>query len=136
MNNLDFINDALTLIGVLPEGQEATAEQGVIAMRFANELVDEWADDGLYLNWTPNTSLADSNTLSGSELTALKYHLAVRLCPVFGRDPSQSLVALAMASFARLIRMQAARNLEPVDTQLPAAEGGGGAFDYITGTIR
>ena len=134
MNNLDFVNDALTLIGVLPEGQDATAEQGVIAMRFANELVDEWADDGLYLNWTPNTSLADSNTLSGSELTALKYHLAVRLCPVFGREPSQALVALAMAAFQRLIRMQAARDLEPVDTSLPRAEGGYGRYDIITGS--
>ena len=135
MNNQNFVDDALSLIGVLPEGQNASAEQGVLALRFANELVDEWADDGLYVNWTPNTALADDNTLSGSELTAVKYHLAIRLCPVFGREPSQALMVIAGQAYGRLLRQQAARNLEPVSESLPLAEGGGGMFDITTGTV-
>ena len=133
MNNLDLVNDALSLIGVLPEGQDASAEQGVIALRFANELVDEWADDGLDLNWTTGTVLTDTNTLQGSELTAVKYHLALRLCPIFGREPSKALMYLADKAYSRLIAMQAVRNLEPVGLSLPAAEAASGTFDITTG---
>lgn len=134
MNNLDFINDALTLINVLPEGQNASPEQGATAMRFANELVDEWADDGLDLNWTPMTALTDENTLAGSELTALKYALAINLCPIFGREPPPALVAIAGKSYTTLLRLQIARTLEPVELALPRSEGGQGGYDILTGS--
>lgn len=127
MSNLTFVNDALSLIGVLPEGIDASAEQGELALRTANELVDEWAEDGVSVSWSPQSSLDDDCSLTGLEMTAVKHHLAIRLCPHYGREPSQTLVALAMAAYAKLQRKRMVDAMEPVTLQVPAAEGGYGS---------
>ena len=133
MNNLDLIDDALSLINVLPEGQTASPEQSEVALRELNSLVDEWADDEIIVNWSSQAALADECSLSGIELSAAKYVLAVKLCPHFGRDPSPAIVALANNSFAKLQRIQLVRSIEAVELSLPAAEGGGYGYDITKG---
>lgn len=134
MSNLTFVNDALSLIGVLPEGIDATAEQGELALRTVNEMVAEWAEDDVIVNWSPQSSLDDDNPLTGNALTAVKHHLAIRLCPHFGREPSPTLVALAMSAYGKLQRKQMVQAMAPVTLQLPAAEGGNAAgWDITTG---
>ena len=135
MNNLDLVNDALALIGVLPEGQDASAENGALALRFANDLIEEWADDNLTLNWTPQSDLSASNDLKGVELNAVKYNLAITLCPVFGREPSKTLMFLAGQAFGRLVALQVTRNVEPVTLVVPLSEARAGLFDITSGTI-
>jgi hypothetical protein len=132
-SNLDLINDALSLIGVLPEGVVATPEQGELALRQGNELADEWAEDEISVNWAPQSALQDACSLSGVELTAFKYHLAIRLCPHFGREPGPTLGFLADSSFKRLQRIQMVRAQEPVTLSLPAAEGAYGTENILTG---
>lgn len=134
MTNLDLINDALMLIAVLPEGQTATAEQGALGLRVAGELVDEWADDGITINWDVSGTLADNCPAFGAELSALKYGVAVRLCPYFGRDPSQTLVALSAGAVTKLTRQQIARTLEPVSVPMPSSAGQGW-YDITTDEI-
>lgn len=133
MNNLQLVNDALSLIGVLPEGMNATAEQGDLALRVAGQLSDEWADDGIIVNWPPSTSLQDDCTLAGAELTAMTHVLAVRLCPHFGRDPSGTLAGLAAGAFGKLQRIQLVRSIEPVDTALPMSEAVTQVWDITSG---
>lgn len=130
MSNVTFINDALSLIGVLPEGQDATAEQGDLALRVLSELVDEWEDDGISVSWDANSQLTDDNTLRGIEKTATQYALALRLCPHYGREPSASLLMLAGIAMQRLLRKSL--NLEPSDAVLPGADSEHGYRD-ITG---
>ena len=122
MSNLLFVNDALSLIGVLPTAQNASAEDGALALRTANELVDEWDEDGVTVNWSPQTSLDADCPLVGTELTAVKHHLAIRLCPHFGREPSATLVALAQAAYSKLQRKQMVQAMAPVELQVPMAE--------------
>jgi hypothetical protein len=131
--NLQFVNDALSLINVLPEGQDASAEQGDIALRTANELVDEWAENEITVSWSPQTTLTEDCPLSGLEMTAVKYHLAIRLCPHYGRDPSSTLVTLAQGVYGKLLRQQMVRRMEPVELALPRAEGGN-TYTDITGS--
>lgn len=133
MSNLTFVNDALSLLGVLPEGVDASAEQGELALRTANEMVEEWSEDGVGVNWSPQTSLDDDCPLTGNAMTAVKYHLAIRLAPHFGRDPSGVLVALAQTAYNKLQRTQMVQGMEPVTLQLPAAEGGyAGGWNILT----
>lgn len=133
MSNLTFVNDALSLLGVLPEGVDATAEQGELALRTANEMVDEWAEDGVIVNWSTQSDLEGDNPLSGNALTAVKYHLAIRLSPHYGRDPPAAVVALAQSAYHKLQRTQMVQAMEPVTLQLPAAEGGyGGGWSILT----
>ena len=130
--NLQFVNDALSLISVLPEGQNASAEQGDIALRTANELVDEWAEDEIAVNWSPQTSLTDECPLSGIEMTAVKHHLAIRLCPHYGREPNPSLIAIAQGAYGKLQRQQLVRRVEPVSLSLPREEGLRGGYNIYT----
>lgn len=130
-NYLSLINDALTLIGVLPEGQDATSEQATLALRTANELVGEWADDNLIVSWDSNADLANDLSLTGVELTAVKYMLAVTLCPMFGREPPSFLAALAGESYRKLQRIQLARSIAISNAILPRAQMRGG-YDILT----
>ncbi len=123
MSNLSLVNDALRLIGVLPEGQAASAEQGEIALRTATDLVDEWNDDGIIVTWDSNPTMDAECPLVGTELNAVKYALAVKLCPEYGREPSASLVMLANNAVNKLIRQQILRGLESVSSALPLEEG-------------
>jgi hypothetical protein len=121
MSNLTFINDALSLIGVLPEGVDATPEQGALALRVLSELVDALEDEGTTVAWDANSQLTDENTLRGLEKPAVQYALAIRLCPHFGREAPQSLLFLADWAMRRLVRKQL--NMDPSDAVLPQSEG-------------
>jgi P22 tail accessory factor. len=132
MNNSTLVNDALRLIGVLPEGQNASAEDAELALRIATELTDEWSDDGLIVPWPLNASIGDDCPLSGTELTCVKYGLAVRLCPNYEREPSPSIVAFAASAYQRLLRMQLARDIATSDPILPIAEGSSRRWNILT----
>jgi hypothetical protein len=128
MSNLLLVNDALTLINVLPVGVDASAEDGALALRVVGEMVDEWADDGLLVNWNPQARLNEDTQLVGTELTAVKYQLAVRLCPYFSKDPSQVLIALAASALQKLQRQQLARG-EGLTLSMPEPEARGLSAD-------
>jgi hypothetical protein len=134
MTNQDLITDALRLVGVLSSVMEANAEDSALAMTVIGEMVDEWNEDGVYVNWSGTATLTDDSTLSGQELSAVKHHLGIRLCPYFGREPPQTLIALAGSIYNRLQRNQMVRNLTEVRVPMPAAESGGNAGFDITGT--
>lgn len=125
MSNLALVNDALASIGVLPEGQDATAEQGQTALAVVSKMVDEWADDGITVNWNSYATLDEECPLTGVERTAVEYQLAVRLCPLYERDPRATLVALASSAYQKLQRIQMVRSLQDVGTEanLPIPEG-------------
>jgi hypothetical protein len=135
MNNSDLINDALSLIGVLPEGTTATASQAELGLREINALVEEWADDGVIVNWSPQAELAEITSLMGLELQSVKYHLAIRLCPHFGREPAPSVVALAQSAFNKLLRVNMVKTMEPITLVVPLSEGGTGVWDFRTDEI-
>jgi hypothetical protein len=119
MSNVTFINDALSLIGVLPEGMDATAEQGALALRVLSELVEALEANGTSVSWDANSSLTDENTLRGLEKPAVQYALAIRLCPHFGREPPPAVVGLADWAMRRLLRQQL--NMDPSNAVLPGA---------------
>jgi hypothetical protein len=131
-NNQTFVNDVLSLINVLPSNMDASAEDGELALRVADELVDEWADDNIVVTWSPAAALADECPLEGTEKTAMKYHLAIRLCPHFGREPSAVIMALADTAYRKLQRAIMARATDPQVVQLPAAEGDWGGYNILT----
>jgi len=123
MSNLTLVNDALSLIGVLPSGMDANPEDGATALRTVNEMVDEWADDGVTVNWSQTADLNGECPLVGNELTAVKYHLAIRLCPHFARNPDPTLIALAQSAYTKLARKQMVQGLAEIRVSLPVSEG-------------
>lgn len=133
MNNIDLVNDALMLIGVLAEGMTASPEQADLAMRETDSIVEELSDDGIIVNWSPQGALSDPCSLQGIERTTVLYHLAVRLCPHFGREPAKSVMGLAGSAYNRLLRIQLVQSIAPVSLSLPQGEGDWTGIQPITG---
>lgn len=133
MSNLTFINDALSLIGVLPAGQNASAEDSALALRVVADIADEWADDGIVISWDTQAEVGDDCPLIGTERSATQYALAIRLCPHFGREAPPTLIALASGAVGKLQRIQIVRDMEPAEPAMPVAEGESGWYDITSG---
>jgi hypothetical protein len=131
MSNLTLVSDALSMIGVLPEGQEASAEQGTLALRLVDEMTGEWNDDGVIVTWDSNPRLDDDCHLLGTEMNAVKYGLAVKLCAYYGRMPTPDIAGLAANAYTRLARQQMARGMQPLEVPMPKSESGYG-YDILT----
>lgn len=54
--NVQVIDDALRLIGVIAETQTSSAEQGANALRKLNQLMETWAVDGIEVGYFAQTS--------------------------------------------------------------------------------
>ena len=133
MTNADFARDVLLLIGVLAEGLDASEEQCQTVLRAMNDLADEWADSEVTINWSPQSLSTDDFTLFGGEVSAAKYNLAVRLCPVYGKSVTPELAGAAMQSYDRLLRNQLNRSIEPLQTTLPESEAVRQWYDITSG---
>ena len=58
--NSQVIEDALRLIGVIAEGQTATAEQGANALRKMNGLMEAWAVEEVEIGYFAQNSTTDT----------------------------------------------------------------------------
>ena len=129
MTNTDLIQIALQLIGVIPEGKTPDADEAAVALTVCNEIADDWAENGVSINWSEQTSTTADCTLQGAEKSAMQYELAMRLCPIYGRDPSQSLGMLAGSSYRRILRSSILLSMEPIEASMPQSEGFKGFID-------
>jgi hypothetical protein len=120
MSNLAIINDALSLIGVVSEGQDASAEQGEHALRSLNDMLAAWDVD---IGYFPQVSTAEDFPCDAKYSEAVKYALAVRLAPHYQRPASGELVAIAATSYGRLLRDKLIDSLYAADPVLPVPEG-------------
>jgi hypothetical protein len=131
MSNQNLVNDALSLIGVLPEGQAASAEHATLALRVLNEMIEEWAEEDVVVSWNPSLTIDDDSPLVGAEQNAVKYHLAIRMCPHFDREPPSSIVAFAQSAYRRLQRRQMADSIIEITLDVPQSPSGYG-YDILT----
>lgn len=130
MQNLEVIQDALRLIGVLPEGQTASAEQGEDALRTMNDLLAEWSADGIEVGHFPQTDTTEDFPAGYEVAAAIKYNLALHLAPQYGRQVDQVVGVFAEKFYKRLLRDAVVSNIKEVDvTYVP---GGTGHFDLLT----
>jgi hypothetical protein len=132
MSNLTIINDALSLIGVLPEGQDATAEQGSDGLRAMNDMLAEWALNGTDIGYFPQTETGEDFPCDYRLSEVVKYNLAVRLCGFYNRPIPQDVGFIAGNGKSALVRRLIVSGQQPADPILPAAEGGGQGYNIFT----
>jgi hypothetical protein len=122
MVNLDVITAALQLLGVIPEGQEATAEQADLGLKVLQDMLDEWESEGVYLNHSPDMTLLEDFAAPASATTAVKANLATTLAPYYERLPNAVVVAMAQAGWSRLVRDAVSGQMKEADmSHLPGA---------------
>jgi hypothetical protein len=130
--NLDVIKSALSLLGVVAEGQEPSAEQAELSLEVMNDIFLDWSEDGLEVGQWPQTDL--SAAFPAESVQTCKSTLAVHLAPHFGKAPDPVTLALASLGRERLVRNAVRARLEPADTSgMPGGSGDWGYSDILNG---
>lgn len=134
ISNEQLIADALGLLGVLSEVEGVTAEQGRIGLRALNELMADWEQDGVNLEYFEQSSFADDAPIPDHAILAVKYYLAMALAPYFRVTVSPEFTALGGKYYARLIRDAVKQRMQASDlSHLPFGSGLGGTWDITSG---
>lgn len=121
----DLIDDALALLGVIAETQEASPEQCELCIRKLNAVLAQWELDQIDLQWSPVT-MADLSSQApleaGSEL-AVTYYLAFAVAPHFRRQVTPEMLEAGAAFFNSLQRRSVIDQIVEIRAQLPRGEG-------------
>lgn len=124
MTNLDIIADAYQQIGLIDENEVPSAEQGQAGLRKLNQLMATWAETDLkFPSWFPQTSLQDECPIPDWAELAVTSALSIALAAVYGIRVSEELAVVAESTRAVVLRKRLNQQLQPVDLNLPAAEG-------------
>lgn len=76
---LDICTDAARIVNIIDETQQLSAEQGVMALTALNDLLSDYAVDGIDLNWYPQTDLQATAPLADSDARCVKLCFAREL---------------------------------------------------------
>lgn len=126
-----LIQDAHGLLGVLSESEAMSAEQGALGLRVLNELMADWQQDGVDLQYYEQSSLAEDAPIPDHAALAVKYYLAMALAPYYERQVSPEFVALGNRYYARLVRDAMVSELRPADMSHLHRGSGVDRFDDI-----
>lgn len=115
--NVDLVRDALSLINVIGIGEAAEPEQSEHALRKLNQILEDWKEDGVDLQFYPQTmdDLASNCPIPPDAELAVTHYLAIAVAPHYGKPVSRELLALADRYYSRLTRVAVSEKLEPVD---------------------
>jgi hypothetical protein len=116
----DLCADSLRLIGVLSAIDPMEAEDGNLALRTLNEMMDDWASRQIDLGWSAQSSFSAQAPVDDDSIPPIKYMLALTLAPYYGREPAPSVIGNAQRLYMRVLRKAISDLIEPVDiTNLP-----------------
>lgn len=124
-----LIQDALGLLGVLQETEVMSAEQGAHGLRALNELMADWQQDGIDLQYYFQSSLADDAPIPDHAALAVKYYLAMALAPFYEKRVSPEFIALGSRYYARLVRDAVVSAMRPADMSHMARGSSRSRFD-------
>lgn len=129
-SNSQLISDALGLLGVVQESETMSAEQGAHGLRTLNQVMADWEQDGVNLQYYTQSTLADDVPIPDHALLAAKYYLAIALAPFYAARVPPEFMTLADKYYSRLRRDAVKANVRPTDlTRLPAGSGWGRIWD-------
>lgn len=87
MTTLQYVSDALKILGVIGEAETPSAEQGADAVVALNDMMMFYLELGFDCGFNPQTNTADSFTPPAGEREAVKYLLASRLVNQYPSNP-------------------------------------------------
>jgi hypothetical protein len=104
VTNLDFITAALRLLNVIDENESPSAEQGVLGLRTLNQMLSQWARDGVRLGWYTQTDLQATAPIEAADERGVTFNLAVESAPYYGIEPIGKVTEIASATYAALAK--------------------------------
>jgi len=131
ITNTDLIADALRELGVISEIQTPSAEQGAHALRKLNQMMFEWAENGLDLGYFEQQTQSDTCPIPQYAENGVTCQLALRLASNYGQTVSQELAASAIAGYETICRSLMNLKIPEVDlTNRP--RGRNGVWNILT----
>ncbi len=120
----DLFDEALSLIGVLAEGQEATKEQCLLCIRKINLLLAQWELDGIDLEFIPvdMDSLPQEVAIPSGSEHAVIYYLAFALAPNYRKTVTQEMYAAGQSFYSSLVRRTVTDQMAEVRVLRPQGE--------------
>jgi hypothetical protein len=109
--NIDLIADALRELGVITEIQTPSAEQGEHALRKLNQMMAEWKESGIDLQYFPQTLTSDPCPIPAYAESGVTCMLATRLASNYGAQVSIELAASATMGHDTIVRTAVTRAL-------------------------
>jgi len=100
----EIVNAALTHIQVKTAGVPPTDDENADAVEALNDMLTEWASGGLHLGYQVVDEVTDETDLGAHTLAAIKYELAARLAPSYGKTVSAAFVEMGFRSKATLVQ--------------------------------
>lgn len=94
MTTLQYVSDALKILGVISEAETPSAEQGADAVVALNDMMMFYLELGFDCGFNPQSSTMDSFTPPPGEREAIKYLLASRLVNQYSSNPMPQMAAL------------------------------------------
>lgn len=124
ITNVDLVSDSLRELAVISEIATASAEQYAHAQRKLNQMMAEWEEAGLRLDFFPQTVSSDVCPIPAYAENGVMTQLAVRLASNYGATVSIELAAAAIAGYETICRTAVSASL-PVNTLLNRPSGSG-----------
>lgn len=123
VSNSDLIADSLRDIGVIAETETPSPEQGATALRQLNQMIEEWEESEIRLEYFAQTSLSETCPIPAYAEGGITAMLAVRLAPVYGATVSAELAKKADDGMTLITRKAMHEKLKPVRADRPLGEG-------------
>ena len=102
--NLDLVTNAYRVCGVVDETQSPSPEQGVVGLWRLNNLLADWAADGVNLGWYRQTNLANTAPLQEGDIRGVELCLAGELAGHFGITLEPETVSLIDTAYTKLVK--------------------------------
>jgi hypothetical protein len=81
--NQSIIDQALGELGIVEAGTSANATDSATALNTLNDLMAQWAEDDMDLDWFPQDTLSDEAPLERWVLSGVISNLAIECAPAF-----------------------------------------------------
>lgn len=124
--NTQIISDALSLIGVLAEGETASAEQAAHGLRKLNQMMSTWEVDSIVLGYFQQSDVTAVCPIPDWSEKGVYGMLAVELAPDYNRQLSPEAAKIVNDGYELILRRVISLGMKGADmTHL-----GGNSFDW------
>ena len=99
----DLITDSLVHLGIRASETALQADEIQDGLNRLNDMLAEWEEAGLLLGFSPVADVADEVRIPRGANAAVKYALAIRSAPDYGRTVSAALAENARDSLKNML---------------------------------
>lgn len=104
MTNLELITGSLRKLNVINEIQTPSAEQGAKCLEALNDMMEQWEEDSITLQYFTQSTLSDTFPCPAYANVGIRAALAIRVAGDFGASVSIELAAEYDAGWSTICR--------------------------------